>query len=1171
MKAIETFLSDLANLDIKLWLEDVSEAPPKEVRLRCNAPQGIVTSDIRDQLQNRKAEIITFLQRVNPDADFAAKPIVPVPRNINLPLSFAQARLWFLYHLEGATATYNMTGALELSGSLNIDALKQAIGEILHRHEVLRSSFQQVDGIPEQVIDLNPSWTLPLVDLQEVNEPEAEAQRLAILEAQTPFDLSQSPLLRVTLLRLHPQKHVLLINMHHIASDGWSIGIFRRELSVLYAAFCMGERSPLPNLPIQYADFAVWQRQWLSGHILTAQLDYWKQQLAGAPPLLELPTDRPRPAIQTFRGDTQRFQIDGKLTSQLKQLGQESRSTLFMTLLAGFVVLLSRYSGQTDLVVGSPIANRNRSEIEGLIGFFVNTLALRFNLSPELTFQALLAQVRQVTQAAYEHQDLPFEMLVEELQLERKLDRNPLVQVMFALQNAETDLWNLPGLRVEEMSWKLETVRFDLEFHFFEVPQGLEGVCHYNTDLFDAATIARMMKHFQTLLAAIVAKPEQPVTLLPLLTLHERHQLLVEWNSTQADYPQHKCIHQLFEEQADSTPNAVAVVHENQQLTYRELNRRANQLAHYLKSLGVGADVLVGICVDRSLEMVVGLLGILKAGGAYVPFDPKYPTERLSFMLKDASVSVLLTQQQLVEKLPQHQAQVVCLDTDAQAISQSSQNNPITTVQASNLAYVIYTSGSTGQPKGVMVAHQGLVNLVFWHQCAFEITPLDKATQLAGTAFDATVWELWPYLTAGASIYLVKSETLHSPIDLRDWLTSKKITIAFVPTPLAEKLLSLEWNKNLALRIMLVGGDKLHHYPSALVPFKVVNNYGPTENTVVTTSGLVVSNRQNNISSPPIGRPIANTQIYILDSHLQLVPIGVPGELHIGGVSLAKGYLNRLELTQEKFISNPFSDETHSRLYKTGDKARYLPDGNIEYLGRIDNQVKIRGFRIETGEIEAVLNQHSLVQESVVVAREDTLGDAFGNGFTERRLVAYLVPNFTNQALPEQVNQWQSEYVSDWQTLYEKTYSQRQTSTEDLTFNITGWNSSYTKQPIPASEMQEWVESTTSRILAGEPKRALEIGCGTGLLLSRLAKNCHQYWGTDYSIAAIKHVEQVCSTVEGLEHVRLLHQTADNFEGIPQAEFDTVILNSIVQYFPSVEYLLQVIEGAIQAIGAKGT
>ncbi|MDB9414004.1 condensation domain-containing protein, partial [Microcystis aeruginosa] len=518
MKSIETFLSDLANQDIKLWMDGD--------RLRCNAPQGLLTPEIQTELKNRKAEIIHFLNQLGSEEQINPRTILPVPRDGQLPLSFAQSRLWFLYQLEGATGTYNMTGALSLSGPLQVEALKQALRTIIQRHESLRTSFQSVDGVPVQVIDPHPVWELAMVDL---TGKETEAEKLAYRESQTPFDLTQSPLLRVTLLRLQPEKHILLINMHHIISDGWSIGVFIRELSHLYGAFVAGKEPTLPTLPIQYADFAVWQRQWLQGKVLAAQLEYWKRQLADAPPLLELPTDLPRPAFQTFQGKIERFQLDSQLTQQLKALSQQSGCTLFMTLLAAFGVLLSRYSGQTDIVIGSAIANRNRREIEGLIGFFVNTLALRLDLSEKPSFAAFLKQVQAVTQDAYEHQDLPFEMLVEELQLERKLDRNPLVQVAFILQNAANETWNFPGLTIEEMSWELESARLDLEIHLSEVNDGLTGFCCYNIDLFDGSTIARLLEHFQNILRAIIANPQESVSLLPLLSEQEQKQLLVDW------------------------------------------------------------------------------------------------------------------------------------------------------------------------------------------------------------------------------------------------------------------------------------------------------------------------------------------------------------------------------------------------------------------------------------------------------------------------------------------------------------------------------------------------------------------------------------------------------------------------------------------------------------------
>ena len=1084
-------------------------------------------------------------------------PILPVSRNADIPLSWAQERLWFVNQLEGESGAYTIDLAVRLVGQLNVKALEQAFAAIVQRHEPLRTRFEIKDSKPVQVIDPYITFTLPVIDLQNLPDPIKQVEQLVAEEACKPFDLANGSVLRVKLWQVAQNEYVLAFAIHHIAADGWSVGVFISELSAYYRAIATANPITLPELPIQYADFAVWQRQWLTNQVLERQLSYWKQQLTGAPPLLELPTDRPRPAIQTFRGGTERLQLDANLTQQLKKLSQESGSTLFMTLLAGFVVLMSRYSGQTDLVVGSPIANRNRTEIEGLIGFFVNSLALRFDLSQEPTFEALLAQARRVTQEAYDHQDLPFEMLVEELQVERNLDRNPLVQVVFALQNAPSAPLELPGLTVEGMASGLDSVRLDLEVYLWDTPEGLGGFCSYNRDLFDAATIAQMMQHFVTLLEAIVGTPQQPVALIPLLTQSERHQSLVDWNDTFVDYPQDKCIHQLFQEQVARTPDAVAVVFENQQLTYHQLNSRANQLAHYLQSLGVGADVLVGLCVERSPLIVIGLLAILKAGGAYVPLDPEYPSDRLSFMLEDTQVGVLLTQERLLDQLPQHQAKLVFIDEIWSQIAGNNPNNLTIEVTVSHLANVIYTSGSTGKPKGVMVEHRGLYNLALEQIQAFGVQSNHRVLQFASFSFDACISEILMTLGSGATLYLTTKDAIMPGTPLVESLRSYGITHVTLP-PSALTVLPNEELPN--LQTIIVAGEACSSelIKQWSVGRNFFNAYGPTEASVCAT--IAKCNPED--EKVTIGRPIANTQIYILDSHLQPVPVGVLGEIHIGGVGLARGYLNRLELTQEKFISNPFSDKPHSRLYKTGDLARYQPDGNIEYLGRIDNQVKIRGFRIELGEIENVLTQHPLVQEGIVVAKVDKTGD--------KQLVAYLVPALKNNVLPQQLTQGESEYVSNWQMLYEQAYGQPQTTADDLTFNISGWNSSYTKLAIPDWEMREWVENTVNRILSLSPQRVLEIGCGTGLLLSRVAPKSKEYWGVDYSSAALQHVQQMCKTLSGLDNVRLLQRTADNFDGIPQGEFDTVVINSVVQYFPSVDYLLQVIEGAIAAIAQQG-
>lgn len=1217
MKTVE-FLSYLRSLDIQVFAEGN--------RLRCNAPEGTLTPELRAEIQQRKAEIISFLKAAHYTTSHTFTALTPISRDGNLPLSFAQQRLWFLDQLVPNNAFYNVSAAVRLVGSLNLVALEETFDEIVRRHEALRTSFVTVEGQPIQAIAPTLSLPLRIVDLRSHSvfdgeslpkaEQETQAQRLTTEEAQRPFDLSKNPLLRVTLLQLDESDYVLLLILHHIVSDGWSMGVLIREIAALYTAKSKQEPSPLPPLPIQYADFAHWQREWLQGEVLKTQLAYWRQQLDGIS-ILNLPTDRPRPASQTYRGATQFLQLPKRLSEALDALSQQEEVTLFMTLLAAFQTLLYRYTQQEDIAVGSPIANRNRSEIEGLIGFFVNSLVLRTDLSGNPTFRELLSRVREVALGAYAHQDLPFEKLVEELHPERNLNQNPLFQVVFALQNAPMEVLELPGLTLSPLQFvDTGTTRFDLEFHLWEPTQnngvgvdsseGISGFVVYSTDLFDAATITRMLGHFQMLLEGIVANPEQRLADLPLLNEAERYQLLVEWNNTQVNYPKDQCIHQFVEAQAEKTPDAIAIVFADQQLTYRELNNRSNKLAHYLQKQGVGADVLVGLCVERSLEMIVGMLGILKSGGAYVPLDPNYPPERLRFMVEDAQISLLLSQEKWVAGLPDIIASiqpnlgiqtpksqipnlsVICLDKDWETIAQASEDSPTSGVTTDNLAYVIYTSGTTGKPKGVQVEHRGLLNLVFWHQQAFAVSPIDRVTQLAGVAFDACGWEIWPYLSAGASIYFPDDEIRRSPEKLRDWLLSKAITISFLPTPLAEKFLLLDWPNSSVLKLLLTGGDKLHQYPSASHPFQVVNNYGPTENTVVTTSTLVPMREQTDVA-PTIGRPIANTQVYVLDKYLQPVPIGVAGELYISGDGLARGYLNQPELTTEKFILNRFTQEkqnrkqnteigeenfsflaSSARLYKTGDIVRYRPDGNIEFLGRIDEQVKIRGYRIELGEIESVLSQHPAVLQTVVTSREDVPG--------EKRLVAYLALNSESRGttcrvpreqIPEK--QMQDEQVLQWQMLYNETYNQPAADT-DPTFNIIGWNSSYSNQPIPVEQMREWVNNQVAQIWREQPKRVLEIGCGTGLLLFRIAPHCTQYWGTDFSQASLNYIRQHVEARQAspLPQVTLLQKRADDLEGIEAASFDTVILNSVVQYFPSIDYLVRVLDGAVRALAPGG-
>jgi amino acid adenylation domain-containing protein len=907
------------------------------------------------------------------------------------PTSFAQQRLWFLDQLEPGLTAYNMSAAYRITGRLNVRALEQSLNEIVRRHEALRTTFASRDGQPVQIIATSSDLALSIIDLSDLSkgEREAEASRLVIEDAQQPFDITRE-VLRAPLLRLGAEEHVLALYAHHIAFDGWSWGVFYRELAALYDAFTQGKPSSLPELPIQYADFAIWQRQWLQGETLEAQLAYWEQQLRGASNL-SLPTDRKRPAVQTYHGARRSLGLSPALAKGLKALSRREGATLFMTLLAAFKVLLYRYSGQTDILVGSPIANRNRTEIEGLIGFFVNTLVLRSDLSGQPSFRELLAQVREVSFQAYMHQDLPFDKLVQELNPERDMSRNPLFQVLFAFQNAPRHPFQLTGLSVTRWPLATTTTHFDLQLHLMEEAATLEGFFLYNTDLFEADTIARMSTHFQTLVQAIVADPNTPISHLPLLTEVERHQLLVEWNSTTVARPPGFCVHQLCENQVEQTPQAIAVECEEQQLTYRQLDSRANQMAHYLRRQGAGVETRVGIFVERSLEMAVSVLAVLKAGAAYVPLDPAYPSQRLAFMIEDAGLSVILSQEDLLRQLPKHSAQVICLDADWPRIASESSDKPPAVATPDSLAYVLYTSGSTGWPKGVAMPHRALTNRILWQM---EHTALRKACrtlQFNSLSFDVSFTDLFlPWCSGGTTV--IATEEVRSDLgSLAKFIIEQSIERIDLPF-VALHHLALAFDEQpeppaclkevISTAEPLQIGPELRNLFRRLPGCSLRNQYGPTETHVVTALDLAAAPESWPVL-PAIGRPITNAQVYLLDSNLLPVPIGVPGELYIGGDCLARGYLNRPDLTAEKFIPHPFSTEPGARLYRTGDLARYRPDGNVEFLGRRDHQVKIRGFRVELGEIETAIGQLPEVREAVVTAPGDSsLG---------RALVAYLV------------------------------------------------------------------------------------------------------------------------------------------------------------------------------------
>nr|WP_228058734.1 non-ribosomal peptide synthetase [Nostoc sp. LEGE 06077] len=938
--------------------------------------------------------------------------IQPVSRSEYLPASFAQERVHFIQEVAPEGSAYQAQVTLRFTGELNVAALEQCLSEIVRRHEIFRTTFPAADGRLFQVI--HPAWpvNLKVVDVQTVpkSEQQAEIQRLFDAEVQKPFYLDKLPLVRWLLLKLSDQEHLLIHIEHHMVHDGWSFNnVFLNEFLALYQAFCLGQPSPLPELTLQFADYAHWQREWVKSEEAQAQLAFWQQKLSGSPPLLELPYDRPRPVEQTYNGTQIRVELPIPLCESLRVLSRQEGTTLFMTTLAAFLIILRRYTAQEDLCVGTAVANRRMRETEQLIGMIVNNLVLRTNLSGNPTFRELLERVRQVTLEAFANEDLPFDKVVEVLKPIRNLSYNPVFQVMFSFHDSPRPDLTLPGLNITtNVALSNKSTKFDLDVVL--IPQygegkGITAIWEYNTDLFDAATIQQMVELYQNLLQKIVVSTEQGISNLPLLT-QSQQQLLMEWNQTHKEYSSVECIHKLFEAQVELTPDAVAVEQDGQRLTYRELSDRSNKIAHYLQSLGVKPETLVGICVERSLDMIAGLLGILKAGGAYLPLDPAYPQERIAEIIADTQLGFLLTQDKYQDQLLGYTGKTICLDTNWEIIATHSTANPISDVQLNNLAYIIYTSGSTGKPKGVTIEHRSLMNFVNTAIDEYGIKASDKVLQFASVCFDTSIEEIFPCLCVGATLVLRTEEMLNSSEDFWRYCQKWQLTVLDLPTAywhqLVAELKPQDSHIYEGLRTVIIGGEavqleKVQHWHSCVAHFSPVpelfNTYGPTEATVVTTLECLTPAA----TSVSIGRPINNAQVYVLDQYQQPVPIGVPGELHIGGAGLARGYWQRPELTNEKFASNALqsrgageqgsrgaNEDQSSRLYKTGDLVRFRKDGKLEYLGRVDNQVKIRGFRIELGEIEAVLRQHPQVLQAVVIAHEDTPG--------QKRLVAYVVP-----------------------------------------------------------------------------------------------------------------------------------------------------------------------------------
>jgi amino acid adenylation domain-containing protein len=965
---IVSLMLRLQNLGCRIWAEDD--------KLRIRTSKNALTAELKQEIQDRKADILTFLKAAKTQAVSTAE-IPALSADSPKLLSFAQQRLWLLAQLQGSSATYNMPIALQLNGNLNIDVLHSSLADLLNRHESLRMYFPTVAGQPQVAIrSLDEIAVLTVQDCRELgtgNKGELDLdtqcpniQDLIDAHAQEHLDLNTGPLFKAKLLQLEEQKSVLAINMHHIISDGWSMGVFLRELWQVYTAYSQGQTPTFAPLPIQYSDYAAWQRHWLQGEVLEKQINYWKHQLGDASPLLELPTDYPRPAQQSYRGQRYIYALTPELTAAVNAFSQQQGVSLYMTLLATLSILLSRYSRQEDLCIGSPIANRTHSQTEGLIGFFVNTLVMRQQIKLEPSFIEFLQQTRQTCLDAYAHQDVPFDVLVEKLRPERSMSYNPLFQVMFALENNASPDLDLSGLDTELLGVKGAIAKFDLTLMVMEDDHQLNCSWEYATDLFKEGTIQRMAEHFEVLLQGMIEHPQKPIHTLPLITAAELLQLQC-WNQTQTDDPDDKTLVDIFEEQVAKNPQNIAVVLESQQLTYQQLNQKANQLAHYLlKNHQIQPDTLIGISVERSLEMIIGLLGILKAGGAYVPIDPNYPPERIQFMLEDSGISILLTQSLILNKLPLNELvnspQVICLD--AENLAEESTANPSPQSTPDNLVYVIYTSGSTGRPKGVMIEHRGLVNLTLAVDEILQIQPQSSVLQFASFSFDASIWEIATTLGAGACLYLAQKDTLLPSQDLVNFLENCQISHITIP-PSVLSLLPPATLPN--LQVLVNAGEAC---PAEIVNQwatgrRFFNGYGPTESTVCTSIAVC----QPDGKKPLIGQPLSNLRTYILDRHHQPLPPGIPGELCIAGVGLARGYLNRPETTAEKFIEVELFSQVE-RIYKTGDLARWRDDGNLEYLGRMDEQVKLRGFRIELGEIESLLLQYPLVKEAVVTVNK---------------------------------------------------------------------------------------------------------------------------------------------------------------------------------------------------------
>ena len=978
----EQLLLDLKAKDIQIWIEGD--------RLRVSAPKDGMPSVLREELASRKQEILDFLITSKISVNESIPSLVATEDDSPAPLSFGQQRIWLHHELskEQKIPYDTLVFNIRMQGLLDVDALNFSLVQIIRRHEILRATVDFYQEQPVQRILDVEQITLEFTDLTDKNNENRDFHMQQVLKdaKTTLFDLETGPLFKTQLVKFDENDHLLIMIIHHMIFDAWSMTIFTRELMALYEGYQQGNQQPLAEPVLQYKDFSRWQRQWLQGDELNRHLSYWKDKLADVS-VLDLPVDFSRPAEQTYNGDIESLRLSGELSEKLIKLGQRNNTTVYVSMLTTFGLFLSRYTGQTDIAIGTQITNRDSAELQELVGFFLNTLVLRLDHTGEVDFLTLLDRCRRTTLDAFSHQHLPFEKLLDELQLERDPSRSPLFQVSFALNGApDTKPLKLKGLELGSVPERAKTTRFDIEVYVIESPEGLGISFIYNTDLFKAETIRRMLAHYHNLLKSIVDDAEQPVHMLTMLDDSEYRKIVCQWNQTQQSLPHDRLVHQSVENIAFDYATHPAVIGDKKSLDYAALNNTANQLAHYLLALNANAETPVTVLMERTPEMIIALLAILKTGSHYLPVDPECPEKRLTYMLDDTKSNIVITQSDLASRVGNYSGHVVCMDDIAEKLKIHSIDNTDVLVTPDHVAYIIYTSGSTGQPKGVEITHAGLSNLVAWHQREYQQGLNDRASHLAGLGFDATVWETWPNITCGTSLYLVPDELRLSVSGLWQWIVEQGITLSFMPTPLAEAVLAeipsdTLTNPDFALRVLHIAGDKLHGALSKqALPFRVANLYGPTENTVCAT---FVDIDVLDESEPAIGRPIDNVHIYILDNHMLPVPVGVTGNLYIGGNSLAKGYLNQPELNTSQFVKNPFSKAGNECLYNTGDLAKYRDDGLIEFAGRSDSQVKLRGFRIELGEIESVLTEFSGVSTAVVIIREDVKGD--------KRLVAYAV------------------------------------------------------------------------------------------------------------------------------------------------------------------------------------